>query len=999
MATTTLDSPKPPKRFFRSGLVLAAVALCGLATAWLVGLRPFAPKPSEETNTAHHFVTPAKAGVHMDSRWSLPLAPNRGGNDKEGRSARRGDKKGVRHDKAGEQKQSPRPYCLSCLRVFNTVLLRLRERYVEPARFDPRQMVVRALLALERQVGPVLVQEEDKVVRVRVGETQREFALSGLRSVWHASWLLRDVMNFVERNLPVTGRKADAEYALVNGMLSTLDRYSTLLGPDQAREMDVHTKGEFGGLGIVIGPRDGYPTVISPIKGTPADKKDVRAGDRIEEIDGESTVNLHLDEAANRLRGKPGTSVTIDIRRKGVPKLLRKTIVRAVIQIESVEHKLLAGDVGYVQIKAFDGGVTRKVQNAVKDLQRQAKGRGGIKGYVWDLRNDPGGLLSESVRMANQVLDGGLIVITQGAGGTDREEEMARSGAEKTRLPMVVLVNNGSASASEIVAGALKVRDRALIMGGKTFGKGSVQLLSHLFDGSIFKYTIGEYLTPDDRSIHGRGIQPDIELTPVSAHDRESLRLPALSSRSSESRDGAGDDSKITQRKRCLDRQEQPAMRLTYLRRGREPQNESPGKKNSEEEVDDEVEFAREILLAAAGAKRPPQMPWRPFLRDHVAPAVVAKQQQRQEQRLRQQLRKLGINWAGGRDGALQAWVERPLTTLTAGRTVPVRIHVRNTGTAPIWRLRGVSDADVDAFRGLEFAFGKLAPGQQRSWEIPVEIPKSSLSYHDVMRISLRDGSGEELTTLDVPVHVRSRPRSVLASRFFIVPRSRKGDLAERRSTDGRLHEGGWVDLVLRLKNVGKGPCVKPIAQLKDVKDDKGNSRIFVSKGRHVLPALAAGQETTVRFAFQLKKGKDPVELKVHVYDGELGDGWTRALRLPAAGQTPAGDDGWPLEDRYHIPADVTLVGGEDSVLATGDTYELNARVRTEPFLRDIAVFVGDKKQLFRPVGKAGPLDIPIRHTLRLEPGLNWVTFVLRHDDTHVRHRRFAVYNPQSPDR
>ena len=300
-------------------------------------------------------------------------------------------------------------------------------------------------------------------------------------------------------------------YGAIKGMVGELDPHSAFLTPDMFKEMQVETKGEFGGLGIEITIRKGKLTVVSPIEGTPAYMAGVKAGDIIVKIDGESTEGITLMEAVKKLRGPKGTKVTITIMREGLEKPLDITITRDIIKIKSVRYRMEdpKGKVGYVKVRAFREHTSRDLKRAIEDLRAQ-----GMKALVLDLRNDPGGLLSQAVKVSDLLLPKGrLIVYTK---GRTKEDQMRFVSQCKPLLPvsfpMVVLVNAGSASASEIVSGALQDWHRAVIMGERTFGKGSVQTIFPLSDGSALKLTTAEYYTPKGRSIQEEGIIPDVEI-------------------------------------------------------------------------------------------------------------------------------------------------------------------------------------------------------------------------------------------------------------------------------------------------------------------------------------------------------------------------------------------------------------------------------------------------------------------------------------------------------
>jgi len=293
----------------------------------------------------------------------------------------------------------------------------------------------------------------------------------------------------------------------IKGMVENLDPHSSYMTKEEREELMDETEGSFSGIGIEISLRDNVLTVISPIEDTPAYKVGLKAGDKIIKIEDKLTLDMDLEDAIKLIRGPKGTEVKLTISREGAAKPLVFNIVRDVIPLRSVKHYNLGNDIGYVRISNFYGNTNDDLVKALDNLEEQK-----IKGLVLDLRNNPGGLLEQSILVSDEFLDSGVIVSTKGRDERQNIEESARKNKKPREYPIVVLVNGGSASASEIVAGALQDNKRALILGTQTFGKGSVQTIIPLSDGSGLRLTTAGYYTPSGRSIQASGITPDIEL-------------------------------------------------------------------------------------------------------------------------------------------------------------------------------------------------------------------------------------------------------------------------------------------------------------------------------------------------------------------------------------------------------------------------------------------------------------------------------------------------------
>src|SRR5213594_1886547 len=359
-----------------------------------------------------------------------------------------------------------------------------------------RQKVVVGLLAGVVAVGVIFLggQGLDKVSAVG-------------RDVYEELEAFTNVLAIVQKNyVEEVGTQKLVEGA-INGMLNALDPHSAYLTPELYKELQVDTEGSFGGLGIEITVRDGVLTVVAPIEDTPAYRAGIKAGDQIIKIEDQLTKDLSLIEAVKKMRGPKGSKGTISVRREGTSRLLDFSLVREVIKVQSVKSHSLEKGYGYVRLTQFQDHTSADLDSALSRLTQQ---NGKLDGLVLDLRNNPGGLLSQAVKVADLFLDSGLIVYTDGRLENQKQKYFAHKPGTWADFPMVVLVNGGSASASEIVAGALQDHKRALVLGTTTFGKGSVQTILPLDDSSALRLTTARYFTPSGRSIQATGIVPDI---------------------------------------------------------------------------------------------------------------------------------------------------------------------------------------------------------------------------------------------------------------------------------------------------------------------------------------------------------------------------------------------------------------------------------------------------------------------------------------------------------
>ncbi len=338
--------------------------------------------------------------------------------------------------------------------------------------------------------------------------------------------------------------KADPELIenAINGMLTALDPHSSYLNNEKFEDMQVNTKGEFGGLGIEVTMENGLVKVVSPIDDTPAAEAGIAAGDYIVEIDGEAVMGLTLSEAVDKMRGKVGTEIDLLVSREGEEGPLDFTIIRDIIKIRSVRHRV-EGNSGYIRITTFNQNAEAGVKKAIQEIKAELGNN--LNGYVLDLRNNPGGLLNQAIAVSDVFLNKGEIVSTRGRHDEDTKRDNATEGDLADGLPIVVLINGGSASASEIVAGALQDHRRGILLGTKSFGKGSVQTVIPLPGHGAMRLTTARYYTPSGRSIQAKGIEPDILVEPAKIETLEFRRMREENLKGALDRKAANDNKDV----------------------------------------------------------------------------------------------------------------------------------------------------------------------------------------------------------------------------------------------------------------------------------------------------------------------------------------------------------------------------------------------------------------------------------------------------------------------
>lgn len=332
---------------------------------------------------------------------------------------------------------------------------------------------------------------------------------------------LARVLSYIDNNYVDPVDEASVLYAAIKAMVRSLDPHSSFMTPEEFAAMREDTRGEYVGVGMELGIRDDRITVIAPFQGGPAFEAGIEPGDALIDVDGTSVSGLTIEAVVQTLRGERGAPVALTVLRADEEgdHFLNFTLIRDVIRVPAVRQEMLAPGYGYVSVTSFQAGVSSDMVSAIDDLEVENGGE--LAGLILDLRNDPGGLLSEAISMSDLLLDEGLVVTTEGRDPEEHETYRSRDGATRYRGPVVVLINSGTASASEIVAGALQDRGRATLIGATTFGKGTVQSIIDFEDGSGLKLTTARYYTPDHRSIHGQGVSPDIPISSGNLSEEE----------------------------------------------------------------------------------------------------------------------------------------------------------------------------------------------------------------------------------------------------------------------------------------------------------------------------------------------------------------------------------------------------------------------------------------------------------------------------------------------
>lgn len=742
---------------------------------------------------------------------------------------------------AGERAKSH----LSKLRLLTRSVGYIRSNYVSPKRIQPAAMLIGALKSVETLVPEILAtpdaDEPDKArsVMVRVGDRSRTFAISGVSDLYEMNWKLLDIFEFIASNLPKDAQEDEVEYAAINGMLSPLDEHSVFLPPRAYREMKLDTEGRFGGLGIVITTRNGIVTIVSVLPGTPADRAGLKSLDQITDIGDETTLNMLLNDAVSKLRGEPGTDITIRVMRKGWAEPRAFTLTRAEIHIESVTSEVLGRGVGYVRIRHFQEDTRDELARHLRKL----KSKGALDRLILDLRENPGGLLEQSVEVADLFVSKGTLVITEGEGNRMRQEYRATRDTPFGDVPMVVLVDGGTASAAEIVAAALKGNDRAIVIGDTTFGKGTVQVLYEVGEGAL-KLTVAQYLTPGGLSIQGVGIAPDVDLVPV----RLSGEGDSLGTREQRSER----DPKRKLRPFGPIPDEEPLYHLPVFDTGEEEDEDSDEPPIREERFvrDEVIALTETIVLATRSPSR------KAALRE--AEGEIAAILARQDQRIVMALQERGIDWTPGpvQPGSPVelVWRLERGKVLQAGSETRVRLGARNRSPETLYRVHVTTISDHPALDGLEFVFGRMDPGQTIWRERKVRVSSDAWDRLDRVDFAVYQGDVEGLRPPPVMVATKGAPRPRFA--YMMSVQDVHGD------GDGIMDPGETVDIVVEVRNVGEGAARDVLMTLRN----RSGEGIYIRQGRKAIKeGIPPGQSVEARFTVEVRSKVNLEEARVEM--------------------------------------------------------------------------------------------------------------------------------------
>jgi carboxyl-terminal processing protease len=848
-------------------------------------------------------------------------------------------------------------YDLSQLPIFSKTLFYVQENYFDKNRLDPKRMLVGALDFVQRDVPEILIdrwpEHEPKQVTVKVNGQQRNFSIERVDAPWSLRSTLQEIFRFVQPNLQPVPDKEEArrlveiEMAATNGMLYTLDPHSVLLDVETYKDMRTQTQGKFGGLGIVIEmDKKNRITVKRPMPDTPAIRVGIKAKDHIVRINNESTMNMTLNEAVDRLRGDVDTNVDVYVDRDTAPGTKKFTITRAFIRPPSIDPPArvmavpatpgqAASKIGYFHLQHFSANSASDLADALQMFEKEK-----VKGIIMDLRGNPGGLYEQAQKVADAFIESGTLVSMVGVGGAQRKDETATNSGHEPKVPVAVLVNQNSASASEIVAGAMKNLDRGVVIGEGTFGKGSVQVLFDIQSPISFgdksdddklglKLTTAQYLTPGDISIQGVGVIPDIETDAMLVQkdgDRSWIRLQPSVHKRREA------DYEWHLEHPSARRGEKPLETVSYLfmpkandkrshgngddddeTAGADPDDDQPEpEEDSDLKNDFLMDFARDFLVQAKSMRR----------RELVTGSKVFLDKVRatEDKKLSVALEKLGVDWSSGTPVATTSPPAQLQLTLQevggeakvlAGGVAKVRGVVKNLGATPAYRVRAVIDSDNPIFDENEMVFGKIAPGESKTYDLSVKVPTSSFTRTDVLKGTLySQRGGAKANNAELVLNIQGMARPMFAYTYQTID-DQKGS-----NHDGQVQRGEQVRTLVTVKNIGAGKSMHTEAMLRN---GSGQEGILISAGRFDAKDLGPGETKTFSFVYEVRPDfrGDDYQLELAVGDTTLGESVTDKIKVKLAAAGPAPE---PLTGNVTVNRDDSVLreSAIDSGLVVG---------------------------------------------------------------------------------
>ncbi|OGQ07016.1 MAG: hypothetical protein A3G32_07415 [Deltaproteobacteria bacterium RIFCSPLOWO2_12_FULL_40_28] len=861
----------------------------------------------------------------------------------------------------------------------------IQRHYYDPQRINPLKMLQSGLMALSQQIPELIVKfsDENDKIEIKVGNTIQMIPLEKANRLYDILKPTAQIFTFVAKIYQGEIEPDKREYAFINGMLEKLDPHSNFLAPEIFKEFKTQTEGEYGGIGIVVGIKEDDLTVIAPIEDTPSMKLGIKAEDKILEIDHIPTINMPLSEAVEKLRGKVGSLVTLTLKRKDKDPW-EVTITREKIIIQSVKSKMVIKDkkrIAILRVRSFQ-------EDTFEDMAKALETMGIFDGVILDLRDNPGGLLDQSLEMADLFLKQGDLLYTVGADPAKQEVTKATPGNEFGNQPVVVLVNQGSASASEIVAGALKNNDRALVIGAQTFGKGSVQSLFSLANGAAIKITIAQYLTPGHISIQAVGITPDIRIVPTRIMKNQPFDLWDDENYGEKNLDEHLENSKFLV-------QEKPSFQYRYL------DTTNPDQDQKESEYTATINEAKDYVLSVAlNLMTRSHLGTRNDLLEKAIPWLTSENKN-QDKQITRALNEQKIDWSEPpsettkpiqlkfvtTSEVIDKATNIPLGKLIGGTEAIWKLKITNQSGADLYRVIGVVKSENPIINQKEFVFGYLSNGETREAVVNIKTPDDFSDFDEPTQIEIHTANAPNTYQITKPMMFVEKNKAHLGYSYTLID---DGTLGSKGNGNGLPEKGETLVLNLHVFNQGQENAQDVLA---NIKNSEG-TEIIIKEGRALIGKLEGDQEKQAHLSFVIpsNSSKDEIKIDLGIMDKKSKAGLVDSLTLPLGGVKTIKIDP-PFGDKQLPP----VVQIKERILSSDQKFlKLTGQAIDEKALEDVMIFVGGKKVYYQ----AAPHEqtnkiLSFTTDIPLDAGSNFISIQARDERKLIGHKFLSVMGPK----
>ncbi len=887
-------------------------------------------------------------------------------------------------------------------KMISRIMQLMEENYVDASMVNPLDILRKASKNLERALPPLLVKESQKSFDLSLGDKKLSIPVDLSFRISDMAMPISHILGFVNQYYQGKPDEEDRTTIALTGATETLDPHTNYMSKKYYNEFKIGTKGNFGGLGIVIGVRQGVLTVISPLEDTPAFKAGVRAKDQIVQINEESTVNMNISEAVDKLRGPVGTKVNIVIKREGEEQPINLSLTRAMIHIQSVAGRMVDDHFGLIRLKNFQQDTFDYFTKMYKSFNKSPDSTNSpLHGLILDLRGNPGGLLDQAIQISDFFLKKGVIVKTVGGHGETLETESAKEGDEGEDIPLVVIINEGSASASEIVSGALKYNDRAIIIGTRSFGKGSVQTVYDLKDGSGLKLTIAHYLTADDQKVQSIGINPDIGLQATVVDPKKIDLFEDVKKREIDLLNEEDDEHKP---------QDLPPSpyQVSYLMEAKDPEN--PDDDESAARISLEGDFS--VKLAVRVLELEHELKNRSKVFERI-PKLLSEVGLAESQKTQEAMKKVGVDWTEPespkkkREKAPEISShltildknEQTVTTLKAGDKVTLKLSVENKSDVPLHRLIAVSKSEDPLFANMEFPLGKVLTHATAEWRAPLKIPDFVRPRSIPMDLVFHEANGNDPETVTHTLTVSENTYPLFSYNYTLLKGSQE-KAAEKPEKATSLESGETYVLKIQVKNTGNGDSQKPTLNLKNTEETKNEETPFIEKGHLDLSPLKSGdiQEAFLQFRTpKFPEDSSSITMELMLFDNQTGHEFSDRITFPIhhPNTTPTVFLN-PLPELNQQPPTIKPNPEFVKLSTPSSAYMVKGTLTDDEEVKHFSIFVGDDKVFYAaPAPGSDPKELPFTAKFPLKKGINLITLTAQDNRDLISRTQWIVWREE----